>query len=54
MDPHKGLFLPFGTGIVLVKDRAALQRSQHYTASYLQDTEPIVRHEIPPPSCRPS
>ena len=53
MDPHKGLFLPFGTGIVLVKDRAALQRSQHYTASYLQDTEPDRPDEISPAELSP-
>jgi len=38
IDPHKGLFLPFGTGAVLVKDGQALYESQHMTASYLQDT----------------
>ncbi len=37
-DPHKGLFLPFGTGVVLVKDRAAMRAAHAYSASYLQDT----------------
>jgi aromatic-L-amino-acid decarboxylase len=37
MDPHKGLFVPFGTGVVLVKDRAAMIRSHVDEASYLQD-----------------
>jgi len=37
MDPHKGLFIPFGTGVVLVKDRAAMIRSHVYDAAYLQD-----------------
>ncbi len=37
-DPHKGLFLPFGTGVVLVKDRAAMLAAHAYSASYLQDT----------------
>lgn len=37
LDPHKGLFLPYGTGAVLVKDRAALQRAHYYQAAYMQD-----------------
>ncbi len=39
MDPHKGLFVPFGTGVVLVKDREAMIRSHVYDAGYLQDAE---------------
>lgn len=38
IDPHKGLFLPYGTGAVLVKDKEAVLHSHHYTASYMQDT----------------
>jgi len=38
LDPHKGLFLPFGSGAVLVRDKAALLRSQSYHAHYMQDT----------------
>ena len=38
IDPHKGLFLPFGTGAVLVRNGQTLYESQHMTASYLQDT----------------
>ncbi len=38
VDPHKGLFLPYGTGAVLVRDGAALYNSHYYQASYLQDT----------------
>ncbi|UCF20764.1 MAG: aminotransferase class V-fold PLP-dependent enzyme, partial [Gemmatimonadota bacterium] len=37
LDPHKGLFLPYGTGAVLVKDKAALHRSHYYQAHYMQD-----------------
>jgi aromatic-L-amino-acid/L-tryptophan decarboxylase len=37
IDPHKGLFLPYGLGVVLVKDRAALQAAHYYTANYMQD-----------------
>jgi aromatic-L-amino-acid decarboxylase len=37
MDPHKGLFLPYGMGAVLVKDRQALFRAHAYQADYMQD-----------------
>lgn len=39
IDPHKGLFLPYGTGIALVKDVKALREANEYQAPYLQDTE---------------
>lgn len=38
MDPHKGLFLPYGSGVVLVKDLEAMQESHQYDANYMQDT----------------
>ena len=38
IDPHKGLFLPYGTGAVLVKNGALLQQSHFYQANYMQDT----------------
>lgn len=37
IDPHKGLFLPYGIGAVLVKDKEAIFHSHHYTADYMQD-----------------
>lgn len=37
LDPHKSLFLPFGTGAVLIKDKRALYKAHQYTADYLQD-----------------
>jgi glutamate/tyrosine decarboxylase-like PLP-dependent enzyme len=37
MDPHKGLFLPYGLGVVLVKDRSRLRESHNYQANYMQD-----------------
>ena len=37
VDPHKGLFLPYGIGAVLVKDKKAVFHSHHYTANYMQD-----------------
>jgi aromatic-L-amino-acid decarboxylase len=37
LDPHKGLFLPYGTGCLLVKEREALWRAHAGSAHYLQD-----------------
>lgn len=37
IDPHKGLFLPYGTGGVLVKERQRLQASHYCQANYMQD-----------------
>ena len=36
-DPHKGLFIPYGTGAVLVKNNEAVLKSHQYIANYLQD-----------------
>jgi glutamate/tyrosine decarboxylase-like PLP-dependent enzyme len=38
IDPHKGLFLPYGTGALLVKEGKKLFESQHMMANYMQDT----------------
>ena len=37
LDPHKGLFLPFGVGIVLVRDAAPLAATHSYSGHYMQD-----------------
>ncbi|MEO6391331.1 MAG: aminotransferase class V-fold PLP-dependent enzyme [Pyrinomonadaceae bacterium] len=37
IDPHKGLFLPYGLGVVLVKDAVKLGKSHYYQANYMQD-----------------
>jgi len=37
MDPHKTLFLPYGTGAVLVKDRQALYSSHCAEADYMEN-----------------
>jgi aromatic-L-amino-acid decarboxylase len=37
LDPHKGLFLPYGTGSLLVRDPAALRRAFAVPASYMPD-----------------
>jgi aromatic-L-amino-acid decarboxylase len=36
-DPHKGMFLPYGTGCLLVADGQKLRRAHHLAAEYLQD-----------------
>ncbi|HEY0515352.1 MAG TPA: aminotransferase class I/II-fold pyridoxal phosphate-dependent enzyme, partial [Thermoanaerobaculia bacterium] len=35
LDPHKGLFLPYGTGAVLVRDGEALRRAHSLTGDYM-------------------
>lgn len=35
LDPHKGLFLPYGTGCLLVRDGAALKRAHAIDADYM-------------------
>ena len=37
LDPHKGMFLPYGSGAVLVRDVNWLARAQAYQADYMQD-----------------
>jgi aromatic-L-amino-acid decarboxylase len=37
LDPHKGLFLPYGTGVLLVRDAAPLRTAHSGEAHYLQD-----------------
>jgi aromatic-L-amino-acid/L-tryptophan decarboxylase len=38
LDPHKGMFMPYGTGALLVRDGAALRGAHEATADYLPDT----------------
>lgn len=47
MDPHKGLFLPYGTGAVLVKNRKAMLDAHHYMAHYMQDTRDAREEDSP-------
>jgi aromatic-L-amino-acid decarboxylase len=35
LDPHKGMFLPYGTGALIVRDGAALRAAHEATAAYL-------------------
>ena len=37
LDPHKGLFLPYGSGALVVRDRAALASAHWYRGNYMQD-----------------
>ncbi|HSK20680.1 MAG TPA: pyridoxal-dependent decarboxylase [Longimicrobiales bacterium] len=37
LDPHKGMFLPYGSGIVIVRVGAALAHTHSYTGAYMQD-----------------
>src|SRR5690606_38123735 len=39
LDPHKGLFLPYGIGIVLVKHIDHLLKANSYEANYMQDAK---------------
>ena len=41
LDPHKGLFLPYGTGLFLVRDGSTLRRAFSSDASYL----PAIQHD---------
>lgn len=39
LDPHKGMFLPYGSGAVLIKKGCQLFNSFYMKANYLQDTQ---------------
>jgi aromatic-L-amino-acid/L-tryptophan decarboxylase len=39
LDPHKSLFLPYGTGCLLVRDGERLRRAHSLGAEYLQDLQ---------------
>ncbi|MEI6244617.1 MAG: pyridoxal-dependent decarboxylase [Acidobacteriota bacterium] len=47
MDPHKGLFLPYGSGAVLVKDTRAMQDAHFYVANYMQDAQASIDEASP-------
>ena len=40
LDPHKGMFLPYGTGALVVRDGDALRAAHRVGAIYLQDLTP--------------
>jgi aromatic-L-amino-acid/L-tryptophan decarboxylase len=57
LDPHKSLFLPYGTGALLVRDGAALYRTHSVATDYLppmsSDADLIDFCEISPELSRP-
>lgn len=48
IDPHKGLFLPYGIGTILFKDVQAVLKSHHYRANYMKDAFDINSDEYNP------
>lgn len=52
-DPHKGLFIPSGTGAVLVKNKEAVLQSYQYTANYMQDSTRIITNIYNPADVSP-
>ncbi|HVR71996.1 MAG TPA: aminotransferase class I/II-fold pyridoxal phosphate-dependent enzyme [Vicinamibacteria bacterium] len=57
LDPHKGLFLPYGTGALVVRDGATLRRAHGLHAEYLPARPPdpgfVDFSEISPELSRP-
>ncbi len=57
LDPHKGLFLPYGTGALVVRDGGALRRAHGMHADYLpalpQENDLIDFSEVSPELSRP-
>jgi len=47
LDPHKGMFLPYGSGAVLVRDVEWLAQSQAYEADYMQDANSVEGNYSP-------
>ncbi|HVA98309.1 MAG TPA: aminotransferase class I/II-fold pyridoxal phosphate-dependent enzyme, partial [Bacteroidia bacterium] len=47
MDPHKGLFLPYGLGTVLVRNQKAIKDAHYYQANYMQDALDCVDEPSP-------
>jgi aromatic-L-amino-acid decarboxylase len=37
LDPHKGLFMPYGAGVVICRDAATLVAAHEYSGAYMQD-----------------
>jgi len=50
VDPHKGMFLPYGLGALLVRDRSALAAAHADSAAYLQDLAGEDPLAVPSPS----
>jgi aromatic-L-amino-acid decarboxylase len=50
MDPHKGLFIPLGSGALLVRNGNELYKAHYYSASYLQDRDVLAAPEVISPA----
>jgi glutamate/tyrosine decarboxylase-like PLP-dependent enzyme len=50
LDPHKGLFMPCGSGAILVKDGQTLFNAYSYEAHYLQDRPALASLDEVSPS----
>ena len=53
LDPHKSLFLPWGSGMVLVRDAGALAASHEGSGSYMQDAHRAHPGEVSPADVSP-
>ena len=47
IDPHKGLFLSYGIGAILIKNTQALYKANHRTANYMQDAFALEEEPSP-------
>ncbi len=47
LDPHKGLFLPYGTGCILVKNREHLVEAHEMRGDYMPDLDRDLAHLDP-------
>lgn len=47
LDPHKGMFLPYGTGSILVRDRNALIEAHEMRGEYMPDLDHSRAHLDP-------
>jgi glutamate/tyrosine decarboxylase-like PLP-dependent enzyme len=52
IDPHKGLFLPYGVGAIIMKDAVQMNKSHYYQANYMQDAQENA-HELSPADLSP-
>jgi glutamate/tyrosine decarboxylase-like PLP-dependent enzyme len=49
VNPHKGMFLPLGSGVILVREGKHLLQAHHSDASYLQDKDILASpNEVSP------
>lgn len=47
IDPHKGLFLSYGSGAIIIRDVEALKKSHYYEANYMQDVTEVFEEPSP-------